>query len=114
DDDMMRPMSVVAAPPAPTSLTAVKSGGNGVLTWKTNNIYPNNFTNIVVQRATSSGFTTGLKVTTLAASATGYTDKTIGTGHYYYRVYATETFGSGVAGYPSVTQLSGFSNVANF
>ncbi|MGC8491807.1 MAG: FG-GAP-like repeat-containing protein [Syntrophobacteraceae bacterium] len=114
DNDMMRPMSIAVPPAAPTNLAGVRMGSMGVLTWKNNNPYPNSFTGVVLQRATDSGFTQNLKTVALG-NVTRYLDRPISSGQtYYYRIYATDTVGSGVAGYPSTTAASGYSNVASF
>ncbi len=96
--DMMRPVSVAIPPSAPSNLAANSSGSGVALSW-TNTA--KNATGFTVQRATNSGFTTGL-VSFAAGNQTTYTDTTATKGaDYYYRVYATNTVGT--------TQDSGFS-----
>jgi FtsP/CotA-like multicopper oxidase with cupredoxin domain len=112
ENDMMRPVSVAVAPSAPTSLVAAVTGsGNNkrvVLTW-TN---PATATAVTLQRSTNSAFTANLVTTQLGLVST-YTN-TIGNTNttFYYRAFAGNTVGSGVAGYPSVTVTGAFSNTA--
>ncbi|MEI6783946.1 MAG: fibronectin type III domain-containing protein, partial [Verrucomicrobiota bacterium] len=112
ENDMMRPI-MVAVPPAAPVLAAVLSGtGNqkrAVLTWPA----AVNATAYTVQRAGDSAFTVGL-VTTQLGKVLTYSD-TIGntTAAFYYRVFAVTTVGSGVAGFPSASASSPFSNTAN-
>jgi FtsP/CotA-like multicopper oxidase with cupredoxin domain len=110
ENDMMRPMSVAVAPAAPSNLAVSVNALGAVLNW-TNNA-PN--ANVIVQRATNNTFTTGLTVFNLGNVST-YTDTSYNptTAPNYYRVAATNTVGSGVAGFPSITNTSGFSNIAN-
>lgn len=113
DNDMMRPMSVAVPPPAPTDLAVTTQGSRAVLSWTNNIAAPNKYMGMTVQRASDSGFTTNLVTWNLGVVST-YTDTTFnkkGT-PYYYRVFATDTVGSGVAGYPSVTAASDYTNVA--
>jgi FtsP/CotA-like multicopper oxidase with cupredoxin domain len=113
ENDMMRPMMVATTPATPTLLSAVTSGTGTakkvVLSW-TNNAP--NATAMTLQRANDSGFASGL-ITIPLGNVTTYTDP-IGntTKYYYYQVCAVHTVGSGVAGYPSASAVSLFSNVA--
>ena len=113
ENDMMRPIMVAVAPTTGPTLTAVLSGTGAnkraTLTWPA---LPgaNNYT---VQRAGDSAFTLNL-VTTQLGNVQTYTD-TIGnsTAPRYYRVFAVKSVGSGVAGFPSVSANSPFSNTAS-
>ena len=111
ENDMMRPI-MVAVPPAAPVLAAVLSGtGNNkraVLTWPA----AVNATAYTVQRAGDSAFTVGL-VTTQLGKVLTYSD-TIGntSAPFYYRVQAVTTVGSGVAGFPSASASSPYSNTA--
>ncbi len=112
ENDMMRPIMVAVAPTTGPTLTAMLSGNGAnkraTLTWTT---LPgaNNYT---VQRASDSAFTVNL-VTTQLGNVLTYAD-TIGnsTAPRYYRVFAVKSVGSGVAGFPSVSANSPFSNTA--
>ena len=109
ENDMMRPICVAVPPVTPSNLVLTMTGGLPVLTW-TNNT---GNTNVTVQRATNNTFTTGLTSFNAGRVAT-YTDASYtSTGQFYYRVFTTSAVGSGVAGFPSVTNTSGFSNVVN-
>ncbi len=104
ENDMMRPLSMAAAPPAPSNLKADRRNGNVVLTW-TNNATATKYTGVTIQRARDINFTTGVLTFNLGNVST-YTDKAFSSvGAYYYRVGATDTVGSGVTGYPSVTAV---------
>jgi hypothetical protein len=112
ENDMMRPLSVAVPPAAPSNLKATQPAPNAVkLTW-TNNAKTNAFTGVTVQRANNSAFTSNL-LSVNVGNVTTYTDTTFNASAipYYYRVFATDTVGSGVAGYPSVPVASAFSNV---
>jgi FtsP/CotA-like multicopper oxidase with cupredoxin domain len=109
ENDMMRPISVAVPPVAPSNLALAMTGGKPVLTWKNNT----GGTIVTVQRASNNTFTTGLTSFTAGNVAT-YTDASYtSTGTFYYRVFTTSTVGSGVAGFPSITNSSGVSNVVN-
>ncbi len=110
ENDMMRGMALAVAPEAPSNLVATLKGGSPLLTWMDNSL---NETSFIVQRAADAGFTTKVVTFTVAAGVTTFTDKTYkanGT-PYYYRVFARNTVGSTVAGYPRVSADSAFSNV---
>jgi FtsP/CotA-like multicopper oxidase with cupredoxin domain len=113
ENDMMRPVSVAVAPVVPANLTgAVTGNGNNkrvVLNWAASPTA----TSYTVQRATNNLFTQNL-VTTQLGNVLTYTD-TIGNTNqaFYYHVSASNTVGSGVAGYPMVTAVSGYSNTAS-
>ena len=112
ENDMMRPI-MVAVPPTATTLTAVTNGTGAkkaiILTWAT----ATNATAYTVQRAGDSAFTVGL-VTNQLGNVLTYTN-TIGnvTTPFYYRVMAVTTVGSGVAGFPSASAKSPYSNIAS-
>lgn len=114
ENDMMRPILVAAAPVAPLSLSASYNGSAMVLTWQNVDAGVGTFT---VQRASNSAFTTGLVQFTVpvvpGTNNYSYSDTTFNPSVIpnYYRVFATGTVGSGVAGYPSQTVTSGYSNV---
>ena len=113
ENDMMRAVMVAVAPETPSGLTAATSGSGAtkvaLINWTNNALNASNF---ILDRATNNTFTSGL-VSTPLGNVTSYTDP-IGdtTQSYYYRVSAANTVGSGVAGFPSATATSGFSNVA--
>lgn len=94
DFDMMRPLVILAAPAAPSGLTATPDPGSttvppGITLRWTNNAVSPPATSVVIQRATDEAFTTGLTTITLPASTTTYTDRTVVPGTtYYYRVRA--------------------------
>ena len=114
ENDMMRPIMVATAPLAPSLLTAAKIGSGTttevVLTW-TNNA--TTATGVTLQRATNSTFTQNL-VTTPLGNVTTYNDGIGNTTQvFYYRVFAVNAVGSGIAGYPSASASSAFSNTAS-
>jgi nitrous oxidase accessory protein NosD len=81
-----------SAPLAPSGLTAVAQGSNAIkLTWTNNS---SNQTGFTLQRSTDGTTFTTIS-TTIAASATSYTDSTglSAATKYYYRVYATNGTG---------------------
>jgi regulation of enolase protein 1 (concanavalin A-like superfamily) len=85
--------ATTGAPAAPTGLGATSLYPTRVsLTWTDNS---SNETGFKVERASDSGFTTGLTLlTTTAANATTYDDNTVsGSTTYYYRVRATNASG---------------------
>ena len=113
ENDMMRGMAVAVPPETPSNLAAALQGsGNNkraVLTWVNNAL---NATSLTVQRATDSSFTLPVTLATLGVVTT-YTDPIGNTSQtYYYRVFASDTVGSTVAGYPQMTADSAFSNTA--
>jgi FtsP/CotA-like multicopper oxidase with cupredoxin domain len=113
ENDMMRPMALANPPESPSNLVVTKNlSGNAVLNWVNNSYTASEFT---IQRAGNSAFTGGIVSNTISSSSTTYTDTTVVSGQrYYYRVYASNTVGSTVPGYPQVTADSGFSNPAVF
>jgi FtsP/CotA-like multicopper oxidase with cupredoxin domain len=112
ENDMMRPMMVAVPPAAPSGLvaTALIPPVRVRLTWVDNS---NNEIGFNIDRATDASFTTGLTTFTVGPNVTTYTDAAVAQfTTYYYRVSATDTVGSGVAGFPSVTVVSGFALTA--
>jgi len=111
---MMRPMAVAVPPKAPTTLTALATGGTVRLSWRDASVNETGFT---VQRgATSAGpwttVTTG--VATPSSPGTGgtvnFTDSTVTRGAtYVYRIIATnlvgytQTYAAPAAGYPTLS-----------
>jgi FtsP/CotA-like multicopper oxidase with cupredoxin domain len=120
ENDMMRAMPLTVAPEIPVTLTASLTGNGSnkgaLINWIDNSANETSFT---VQRATAL---TGPWVNLIVCATTNgpgfggsesYTDpigNTIQT--YYYRVYASDTVGSTVPGYPQVTADSLPSNTA--
>jgi len=109
ENDMMRAMAIAMPPEAPSGLTNTFNGANPVLNWTNNAL---NATSLKVQRARNTGFTTGLTEFAIANPAiTTYTDTTTSAATtYYYRVLASNTVGSTVTGYPTITVDSQPSN----
>jgi FtsP/CotA-like multicopper oxidase with cupredoxin domain len=113
ENDMMRQVAVAVPPEAPSNLVATVTG-NGtnrrvVLTWVDNSLTANGFT---IQRAGDPAFTTGLVIFKVGQVLT-FTDPNAYSGQtFYYRVYANNTVGSTVPGYPTLTADSSFSNTA--
>jgi FtsP/CotA-like multicopper oxidase with cupredoxin domain len=113
ENDMMRPLVIAAPPEAPTLTTAIT--GNGAnrrvkLTWVDNSLTANGFT---VQRATDAGFGTGLLTFPQLGNVQTFTDPNPYSNQaYFYRVFANNTVGSSVAGYPTLTADSLASNAA--
>ncbi|MCX9012456.1 MAG: hypothetical protein OIN66_15225 [Candidatus Methanoperedens sp.] len=115
ENDMMRPVVVAVPPEAPSNLTATLKGGTAVLTWIDNSLSETGFT---VQRSnngvTWNTLTTAVPAAAGTGSAVTYSDKTYkpsGT-PYFYRVFASNTVGSTVAGYSQTTVSSASSNIA--
>lgn len=120
ENDMMRAMALAVAPEAPINLGVVLSGSGAslqaILTWTDNSANETSFT--IQKAAAATGPWTNLAT---IASATGpnyggpvtYTDA-IGNVALpvYYRVYASDTVGSVVSGYPQITADSIPSNTA--
>jgi FtsP/CotA-like multicopper oxidase with cupredoxin domain len=102
ENDMMRAMAVAVPPEAPSNLSRTIVGSSVQLDWTNNAL---NATSLKVQRATNAGFTTGLTTFAIANPATiTYTDTTpVASQLYYYRVIASNTVGSTVSGYPTLT-----------
>jgi FtsP/CotA-like multicopper oxidase with cupredoxin domain len=116
ENDMMRAVVFAVPPAAPLNLTASVIGSGGtrrvVLVWTDPGSTTSNKTGFTVQRATDPDFLTGL-VSTPLGIVTTYTD-VIGasTTPYFYRVAASNTVGSTITGFPTITADSAFSNVA--
>lgn len=66
---------------APTNFTAIQSGSNAVLNWDD----MGGADSYELQRATNSGFTTGL-ATPYIGTTSGYTNSGLAGGTYYFRV----------------------------
>jgi mono/diheme cytochrome c family protein len=90
------PAPPVVIPTAPSGLAATAASSTQVnLTWTDNS---NNETGFKVQRATDSGFTTGLTTLTVGANLTSYSNTGLtASTTYYYRVLATNTAGDSTA-----------------
>ena len=103
ENDMMRSVVFTTKPEAPTNLVSTgRNPGTGAvgLSWMDNSVSATSFT---LQRATNSGFTTGLttfivpvtQCESQAGCARTYTDTSaVATVAYYYKVWATNTVGS--------------------
>ena len=114
--DMMHAQVIAVAPEAPSNLNAsVALLGHPVnLTWADNSISETGFT---LQRATNSGFTTGLANFTVGPNVVKYNDTSAVSGTtYYYRVQANNVVGdttvypAPAVGFPQKTALSKWSN----
>jgi FtsP/CotA-like multicopper oxidase with cupredoxin domain len=108
EHDMMRAIGF-AVPPKTPALTGLISGTGKsrsvVLTW-TDSLVATGFT---VQKASDPAFTQDL-VTINAGKVLTYTDRIGGTlMPIFYRVFASNTVGSSVVGYPTLTRESGYS-----
>lgn len=95
-------------PAAPSNLQANFPAGNGsplntvTLTWNNTAV---NADSLLVERAQDNGFATGLVQTSLASTATSYSDTAAATGvTYYYRVAAVNT----ILGRNNSSTVSGF------
>jgi FtsP/CotA-like multicopper oxidase with cupredoxin domain len=114
ENDMMRPL-VIAVSPDPPVLTSATLTGSGakktvVLNW-TDTSLAAAFTSFTVQRATDSAFTLPVNLTVVPPTVVTYTDPIGNTSQpYYYRIFASNTVGSAVPGYPTLTADSAFSN----
>lgn len=92
ENDMMRPMSLIVSPAAPTTLTATASATSlsaptVTLNW-TNNATAPAATGYLLQRATNAGFTANLVSTPLGVVNT-FVDSTVAVStQYWYRVRA--------------------------
>ncbi|MFB3814371.1 MAG: choice-of-anchor D domain-containing protein [Terriglobales bacterium] len=108
ENDMMRALIAAVPPEAPTNLSVgLQPGGTQAnVSWTDNSLTESSFT---VQRSVNNGpFTTvaTLQSTTgpTAGSTVTYTDTGIVTGNTYgYQVFASNTVGSTVTGYPQLT-----------
>jgi hypothetical protein len=117
--EMMRPISVVVKPKAPTGFAAAMSGGAVNLSWADNSL---NETGFVIQRASNEAFTEDLTTLQAGENATSYVDSTAALGQtYYYRVFAKNVVGDvtdytvnnpQAIGFPSSTAVSDYSNSA--
>ena len=125
ENDMMRPMSLVVTPEAPTGLTAKVTGSGAnqaiALSWTSNSANQTHFS--VIRGLASTGPWTRIDnvVTTAGPGSTiTYTDKTkikTKTTYYYYIVARntvgyTKTYTAPAVGYPTVTATSPNSNTA--
>jgi hypothetical protein len=98
------PVTVPAAPAAPTGFTVAVAPANGnkyaaTLNWS----YGTNPTNFTIQRATNLSFTTGLNTSTIAGNLRTATQTLNNNTTYYYRIRANTPAGS-----------SGWTNVLPF
>ncbi len=118
ENDMMRAIVFAATPETPAFTTAVRNGALVNLAWTDNSLTSTSFT---IQRDTLNTFATpGLATFTIGSPACAnsagcprlFTDTTTVLGTpYYYRVLASNTVGSAVPGYPTITADSPWSNV---
>jgi len=115
ENDMMRPLVFAVPPDAPLGLTATITGTGGsrraVLNWTDAAPAVANKTGYVLERANDPGFQTGLVSTPLGLVTTFSDPIGASTTPLFYRVAASNTVGSGVAGFPTITADSDFSNV---
>jgi len=90
------PAPPVTIPAAPTGLTATAASATRVnLAWTDNS---NNETGFHIQRATDSGFTSGLTTFTVGANVTTYADTSVvASTIYYYRVTSYNSAGDSSA-----------------
>lgn len=126
ENDMMRTMSVVLAPLAPSSLLGTRSGSGAgqsiALSWRDNSM---NETSFIVKRATNpNGPWTTLTDTVPPVDGTGatvqYTDSSVAPATtYYYQVFAnnlvgyTQVYAPPAVGYPTLAVPSTASNTLN-
>jgi len=108
EHDMMRAIGF-AVPPKPPTLTGTITGTGTkrsvVLSWTTSLVA----TSYTLEKATSADFTQN-KVTIPMGSVVRYTDLIGGTlTPIFYRVFASNTIGASVAGYPTMTADSAYS-----
>lgn len=112
ENDMMRAVCLAVPPATAPVLTAALTGSGtkkaAVLTWTASPTA----TSYTLQKASDSAFTLNL-VTIQLGNVLTYTD-VIGntTAPFYYRVFAVNTVGGAVPGYPSVNANSAYSNTA--
>jgi len=115
ENDMMRAVVFAVPPDAPLNLAVTLTGAAGnrsaVLTWTDVAPAVANKTGFSLERASDPAFLTGL-VNRPLGLVTTFTDP-IGaiTAPLFYRVAASNTVGSTVAGFPTMTADSDFSNV---
>jgi len=111
--DMMHSLSFAVPPVAPSNLVAalLASPVRVRLTWTDNSLNETGFT---IQRATDSGFTTGLTTFTVGANVATFTDTSVvANTTYYYRVAANNLVGdTATAGFPVMNADSAVSNTA--
>jgi FtsP/CotA-like multicopper oxidase with cupredoxin domain len=108
ENDMMRAVSFVVNPDAPTKLAAQVSGRNVTLTWVDNAVNETGFT---VQRAQLVGGVFGAyaPVGQVGQNVTTYRDRVGGPGTYAYQVIAnnvvgyTTAYAAPAVGYPTVS-----------
>jgi len=108
--DMMHAVVIAVPPAAPSNLAVTLRGNKATLSWTDNSINESQFT---IQRATDSGFTTGLVTYTVGADTTTFQDpgQLANKMTYYYRVFASNTVGDTMTpGFPTMTIDSAFSN----
>jgi hypothetical protein len=114
ENDMMRAVVFAATPETPTATgsSTVATPLSVTLNWMDNSLTANGFT---VLRDTNSGFTAPFTTTVAATPCAAapcprtYTDSGPGLfalSTYYYRVFSTNTVGSGVPNYPTITAES--------
>jgi FtsP/CotA-like multicopper oxidase with cupredoxin domain len=113
EHDMMRAIAFAVPPLTPELTGAVNGlfGGATVdLTW-TDSLVATGFT---VEKAADPDFTVGV-VSTAVGKVLTYSDSIgVTTTPLYYRVFATNTVGSEVPGYPTMTRESAYSNILTF
>ena len=112
--DMMHAMPFVVAPQAPSDLVAAGSAGAVDLAWTDNSLNETSFT-IEWADAPTGPWTTLATVPGGAGegSTVTYTDTSVFTGTRYYRVFATNTVGSTVPVFPTMSADSAPSNTAD-
>jgi FtsP/CotA-like multicopper oxidase with cupredoxin domain len=118
--DMMRPISIVVKPKAPTDLAAALAGMVVNLSWVDNAL---NETGFVIERASDPAFTLDLVAFEVGENVTSYADATAAAGQtYYYRVFAKNVVGDGTQyplagpdaiGFPTRTAVSELSNAVS-
>ncbi|UFS70219.1 choice-of-anchor D domain-containing protein [Geomonas sp. RF6] len=102
ENDFMRPMSLLVAPPAPSGLTAGNVGGKAIVTFTDNSA---NETGFVVQSSNDPTFTTVLSTQTVAPSAPSTSSgKTVSYSidppfGVYFRVQAVDEYSTVPAAY---------------
>ncbi|MFA4917578.1 MAG: hypothetical protein WC560_13030, partial [Syntrophales bacterium] len=95
----------IGAPLAPSGLNAVAPTTTSVnLTWTNNDL---NQSGVRVERATDAAFTADLTAYNLAANAATYADTVLPNVTYFYRVFATNSYGDSL---PSATVSISTSN----
>ena len=115
--DMMHALSFAATPTAPSNLAGTRNSATRfTMTWVNNAA---NATNFRIERANDIGFTSGVVTVDTTGLATTYVDNTVvANTSYYYRVYALNVVGdttpypAPAIGFPTLTAVSGPSNIA--